>query len=390
MTGRKWYSSALIIYITMILFVIIDSFSPNKLLLSKNTKSKTKLLSQNGGIDIVTKRLTLGLSRLESKWKRRRVNGIEWIKLNVNEEEEEEVEEFVYVLPPYTTERPSCILIFIGGAGFGQFSHISYSELLEGISIRMNAAIITIPYQVKLDHFTLAKKCAGMTQKALWKCEDVLEWDVESLPRYALSHSLGSKLQLLMLAANTEWCQNLDGVGLMSYNNFGFIKSISMISDFIPETSDYILDRVLDVTQQITEGIGLEFYPSPKTMEEIIRVKLKKDLRLFCFDDDDLDSSPELLNEARCNIIVSGLPGTHLTPVYWKFSLDDVPGARDVLDEVSTFRGASFGNEENLNELVDEVYRWMIGKPSSNVPSWVFDKKSKTPKISAGREDLAE
>jgi len=88
---------------------------------------------------------------------------------------------------------------------------------------------------------------------------------------------------------------------------------------------------------------------------------------LFKFDDDDLDSSTRFLDcfeEGEPS--VSKLPGTHLSPVFLKLGVDDLdlPEEARVMADAATggFQNASFGNEEVLDTLVEEVSDWMLGK----------------------------
>jgi len=345
----------------------------------------------NAAIELVSKKLSSSLANLDStfqKIRRRKgsVNGeSEWTRLDINDEDDDDISnannEYVYLLPPPYTEKPSCVIIFIGGAVLGQFPHISYSELLQRLSTRMNAAILAIPYQVQLDHFNLAKQCATTVQKALWKCQDDYSWDLQEkgkIPLFTLSHSLGSKLLFIIMAANTKWMlEDVQSIGFMSFNNFSFVQSISMLRTMVEQirgtkeaTNNNIMDTIFDMTQQITTGLDIEFYPSPEAMEELIRSKVDQDFlekcRFFSFEDDDLDCTQSI----PCDnpLEVSKLPGNHLTPVYWKLSLDDLPveEVKDIASQFTNgFRSASFGDEESLDGLVDEVYNWMIGKGPS-------------------------
>jgi hypothetical protein len=54
--------------------------------------------------------------------------------------------------------------------------------------------------------------------------------------------------------------------------------------------------------------------------------------------------------------------------VYLKLGLEDLPDeARDMASAVTGgFQQASFGNEDALDMLIDEVYNWMIGKGPSD------------------------
>lgn len=53
--------------------------------------------------------------------------------------------------------------------------------------------------------------------------------------------------------------------------------------------------------------------------------------------------------------------------MFLKLGLDDLPDdARDMANQVTGgFQNASFGNEDTLDTLVDEVSRWMLGNGPS-------------------------
>ena len=75
----------------------------------------------------------------------------QWRKVVIRSEEgentsEEEEEDFVYLLPPLATFTPSLILLFLGGAGLGQFPHIEYDELLRRLTSRTNTTVLVDPY----------------------------------------------------------------------------------------------------------------------------------------------------------------------------------------------------------------------------------------------------
>lgn len=281
----------------------------------------------------------------------------------------------------------------------GQFPHIAYSELLQRLAKQTNAAVIAAPYQAGLDHFSLAKRTQILFQKALIQCEDDYEgWNTVTTPKYALSHSLGAKLHLISMAAAAD-DQYVQGAGLVAFNNFGFSGSLSMAKTFLEEfqssrgnddgqnQSDAyggVFDTIFGFAEQAINAAGLEFTPSPSQMEELVRLKLTPELqakcRLFSFDDDTLDSAESLLdsiantNDRNCGPPVSGLPGTHLTPVYLKLGLENLDledNVREMADQVSDgFQGASFGSEPELDSLVEEIYGWIVGKGVSRSPAW--------------------
>ena len=338
--------------------------------------------------------LVSALARLDQQYElstnRRRIG--EWEKLVLSEEPTDYKwnddltpppamkQEYVYLLEPTPPTTPSCVILFTGGAGLGTYPHIAYSELLKRISARLNAAVIAAPYDLGIDHFEISKKNGESLRKAIIKLEDERGY-ASSLPKFFLSHSLGCKLQTISLAA-TGIGSDLQGIGFMSYNNFGFSSIVQQTKSFARELQGNIgsgmdetmLDNIGQFAEMAIGMIGLEFNPSPADTERIVSTKYVKDLqdktRLFVFDDDGLDSSEGFLNACQeaggDGPKVSGLEGSHLGPVYINLNLDDLDlpdEARGIAGEMSGgFQGASFGDETVMQGAVNEVCNWVLGK----------------------------
>lgn len=299
------------------------------------------------------------------------------------------LKDFVYLLEPPSNTVPSCMLVFLGGAGLGQFPQIAYKEFLERLSDRLNAAVVTAPYTVGLDHFALAKKTGELSRRAVEHCqEDTTRLYPANLPVYCVAHSLGGKLATIHMAATQ---QEYSGVGLISFNNFGFTDTIRMAREFAEQirmnsstdrqSKDFaqggtsggdMLNQVFTFAETVLGTIGLDFSPNPEAMNKLIGLKYDEErqanTRLFVFDDDTLDNTQEFKGACQgFGPAISELPGTHLTPVYFKFGLDELPEeARGVAKGVTGgIESASFGNEEELSALVDEVCDWILGKGPS-------------------------
>ena len=284
----------------------------------------------------------------------------------------------------------------MGGAGLGQFPHIAYSDFLKRLSDKLNAAIITAPYTVGLDHFELAKQTGDRLRRAIIYCQDDPKRKYpDSLPIFALSHSLGCKLQTIYVAATA---QEYRGMGFISYNNFGFAQTIQMARRFAEqlrgsygldkrtmEKSEEAFNMIFGLAETVLGAVGLDFSPAAADTARLIQLKFDQELqqkaRMFVFDDDDLDTSQQFVES--CNGVgprASGLPGNHLTPVYFKLGLDNL---EDIPEEtkgmarefMGGFESASFGDENHMNELVEEVSNWILGKEPSRPPHW----KSTTP-----------
>jgi Protein of unknown function (DUF1350) len=355
--------------------------------------------------------LTSALARLDRQWKiqQRSQPRSRWTKLILpsdgatasSEESPETItppfQDYCYLLEPPNNSLPSCLIVFTGGAGLGAYPQIAYNEFLVRLSNRLNAAVITAPYQVGLDHFALAKSTGELTRRAILHCrDDTSRLYPTSLPIYSLSHSLGCKLSCIYIAATN---QSYDAIGYISFNNFGFGKTINMAKEFaetirkstgmdsqVSGVSSEALNSLFSLAEMAVSAVGIEFSPSQSEMNRLVSAKYgaeqKLKTRFFTFDDDLLENTKDVLNEGsdwqsdRC---VSGLPGTHLTPVYFKFGIEDLPDLPTEAQEMAReamngFRSASFGNEEELDVLVSEVCDWIMGKGPSRKPLWLRER----------------
>jgi hypothetical protein len=372
--------------------------------------------------------LTSALARLDKQWKiqlgSKNAKKSRWTKLVLPKDPNEEVVEerpeattdptavpkdFVWLLEPPNSSIPSCIIVFTGGAGLGQFPNIAYSQFLTRISNRLNAAVLTAPYSVGLDHFSLAKQTGEGLRRALLYCEDDPARQYSSnIPTYSLSHSLGGKLQTIYMGATG---QDFDGIGLVSFNNFSFGQTVKMGRMFAeqirksrgqqipnmknPFENEQILNTIFEFAEMAVGAIGVDFSPNADDTERLIQLKydnvLQSKTRLFVFDDDKLDSSKEFIENCSGGPgpSASGLPGGHLTPVYFKLDFDDV-GMDGVPEEARVmakeamggFQSATFGDEPHLDELVDEVCDWILGKGPKRPPEW--EKARQGPPLIAG------
>ena len=292
----------------------------------------------------------------------------------------------VYLLEPPNQSVPSCIITFVGGAGLGSYPQIAYNELLLRISDRLNAAVVAAPYQVGLDHFALAQETGERARQALEYCQDDPGYLYPvSLPVYSLSHSLGGKLTAIHMAATN---QDYAGVGMISFNNFGFGQTIGMAKEFaeeirtsiqgMPNIDPQLLDTVFSFAETAVSAIGIDFSPTTEQMERLINLKYDTEkqakTRLITFDNDKLQSTREFVDACEGQgPDVCELPGTHLTPVFFELGLDQIPDveAQNMAKEaMGGFEKASFGSEEELSQLVDEVCSWILGKEPSRRPDW--------------------
>ena len=271
----------------------------------------------------------------------------------------------------------------------GTYPQIAYNELLVRLSNRLNAACLTVPYQVGLDHFALAQTVGEDIHSALDLAREQ-NFAMPEAPVYCLAHSLGAKLMTIYISATKE---AYDGMGWISFNNFGFGQTIGMAKDFAEEirngvmgsndptrtvegsSTDEIFNQVFNFAETVFSAMDIDFAPNPVQMEQLIGMKYQPDwqrkTRLFTFDQDKLQNTEDFC--AQASVDVSELPGTHLTPVYFALGIDQIPDeeaqnmARDAMGGLEK---ASFGNEEELNTLVNEVASWILGKGPSQRPAW--------------------
>ena len=240
-----------------------------------------------------------------------------------------------------------------------------------------------------LDHFALSQQSGERLRKAIVYCQDdPARQYPENLPIYSLSHSLGAKLQTIYVAATQ---QDYAGIGFLAYNNFDFSQTIAMAKSFANEIqkqqgrsftsagmNNELLDTIFGFAEQAISAIGLDFSPSKADTSRLIEMRYDEDYqkktRLFVFDDDTLDSSRSFVEDCQgSGPSASALPGNHLTPVYFQLGLDDLDVTdelKGMAEEAGGLSSASFGNEQELEALVNEVCGWIKGQNPSREPRW--------------------
>jgi Protein of unknown function (DUF1350) len=393
-----------IVIFVAIYFTSVLSLAP--VLPRRSNRSRTLRLfsSSAGSVNDPSVELTNTLARLDQQWKMQQKSQprSRWTTIVLSKEDEgkksfEEPsfstvtsgQDYCYLLEPPNNSVPSCLIVFTGGAGLGTYPQIAYNEFLLRLSNRLNAAVITAPYQVGLDHFALAKNTGDITRRAILHCQDDPSRQYSAnIPAFSLSHSLGSKLACIYVTA-TE--QNYNGIGYISFNNFSFGATIGMAKEFaevIQNSAGYdnrvsgissdAINTLFNFAEMAISAVGIDFSPSQNDMDRLMRLKYGDEqrfkTRFFSFDNDILENTQEAV--AACGDIptVSGLPGTHLTPVYFKLGIEDLElpdDAKEVArDAMGGFRNISFGNNEELELLVSEVCNWILGQGPTRQPIW--------------------
>ena len=130
-------------------------------------------------------------------------------------------------------------------------------------------------------------------------------------------------------------------------------------------------------------NVDLNFTPSKQELYDDISTDAKSfqqtNIRLFSFDDDDIDNSLEFVSAYSqrgikgTTITTQSLNGNHLTPVYLDLSM--VPGAGEIIGGGTG--GFKFGDLNDVEQLIDSVADWCLGKgPTTNEIDVAFIESS--------------
>lgn len=225
-----------------------------------------------------------------------------------------------------------------------------------------------------------------MIRRAIIHCEeDPARLYSPQLPTYCLAHSLGCKLASIYMAATG---QEFEGIGLISFNNFGFSNTIKLVREFAEEIQEgthfasrrridsAALDGFFTFAENLMGNLNVEFTPSPSETERLLSLKYSPDrqrkTRLFVFDEDNMDSSASIVQSLRKEgdgVTLSSLPGNHLTPVYFQLGLGSLPEEARYMaaDSLGGLQSISYGNLDELTALVQEVANFILGKAPSRV-----------------------
>ena len=136
------------------------------------------------------------------------------------------------------------------------------------------------------------------------------------------------------------------------------------------------LPNLTALAERAASAAGLSFTPSPEeTIDGVKRRFSSTRVRLVSFKDDDLDQNDELETALRkrfemvvqgdAPIVVSTLPGNHLTPVFFKFD-----GAK-LSPAFGKLGGLSVGDEEAVRRLADEAVKFRGEEEQEGVRSSV-------------------
>ena len=278
---------------------------------------------------------------------------------------------------------PHLIFYCPRSVGLGTYPQVAYNEFLLRLSNQLNAAVITAPYPVGLDHAQLAQRNGDLLERAVKYCRNDRSRQYPSeLPTFSLAHSLGSKLSCLHAIDQPEQQRrlNIQAHGYISFNNFGFDQTFTMAKQvgntFRLHTGlarnkehELLVDGFFSLAERIVQVAAVEFRPSPAQTLSQLRYRLtaqqREKIRLFTFDSDRMDSARDVVSVCEdatgtSSVVprVSSLPGTHLTPVFFRLLPDGATAQ------------AQLGKEDDLQALVEEVCGWVHGREPTVEPVW--------------------
>ena len=277
------------------------------------------------------------------------------------------------VLMPEKT-IPWGVTHFLGGAVMGQFPELCYSSLLQPFVDKTGMAVVCTPYELSRDHQDLADTASKDFLEAMDLGQERFGWAKDRMPRLAMGHSLGAKLQVLLCCQRPD--PMLSGVALLAFNNFGVEDQVRLLREFLKVVQgnsglggfggDQLWETFLEpAIGRAAKMSGMQFTPGPDEVLDMVEESYKPELRtrLFRFSDDTLDCSEELLSSFVMRRARSAdrleMKGGHLTPVVVSLSEMAPAGAAGNVAERLKERfgafGATLGNERELEDLVQAL-----------------------------------
>ena len=291
---------------------------------------------------------------------------------------------------------------FIGGAVLGSYPHIAYDAFLSALCDGAGVAVVATPYELGTDHGAISAKCQRDFARA-WSALCAREnLPRDSAPVFAAGHSLGCKL--LLLAACVAGPSDAESKGdttlvrdpaaraghlFIAFNNATAADSVRLLEKFARELLERRAERasggdarmndafegftrnlpsLTALAEKAARAAGMDFTPGPdETLERAKRGFESPRVRLVRFADDDLDQNAELERTLRrrfelvapagdARVSVAELPGTHLSPVFFKF---DVAGLSPAFAKLG---GVKVGDEAQVERLARDGVAFLTGK----------------------------
>ena len=291
---------------------------------------------------------------------------------------------------------------FVGGAVLGSYPHIAYDAFLSRLCDDAGVAVVATPYELGTDHGAISAECQHKFARA-WNALCAREnLPRDSAPVFAAGHSLGCKL--LLLAACVAGPSDAESKGdttlvrdpaaraghlFIAFNNATAADSVRLLEKFARELLERRAERasggdarmndafegftrnlpsLTALAEKAARAAGMDFTPGPdETLERAKRGFESPRVRLVRFADDDLDQNAELERTLRrrfelvapagdARVSVAELPGTHLSPVFFKF---DVAGLSPAFAKLG---GVKVGDEAQVERLARDGVAFLTGK----------------------------
>lgn len=290
---------------------------------------------------------------------------------------------------------PRGVVHFLGGALLGAFPSASYDVTCRLLSEYANVVVIATPYELSLDHGTLAEEAQRNFQEA-WATLRAKYGLPPDLPVHRIGHSLGAKLQLLSLcggmaaenatvgevvllgsgddaefAAPTDFGSSASkedvlrsppcaSLTLMAYNNFSAVDTISLIEEVAAELGGKpgldagirfalgAVPMVARMAERAAATVGVEFSPGP---EETLRMASTsfsapaKGTLILSFPEDKLDQRDDLLEAINGGVTSPGPAKAETLPVVARGHLAPVCVTVDVGDAAANAAAAAGADE---------------------------------------------
>lgn len=309
------------------------------------------------------------------------------------------------------------VVHFCGGLVVSPSPQIAYRYFLESLAQR-GYVILATSYAVDLDY---SKPAAEILHKFESAKSSIPEYS--SLPLFAVGHSLGALMQVLMCSNVTSYASQCSGSALISFNNKPIDEAVPLFKElFVPALTPYgdiarlpslnsvfeeikVLRRksfqlARDVITLNTEGNPLEpqllrtlsdaeaiaelgdqvpqvlssiamgkdaFTPTPAEVKELIRDSFPNLSPLIVsFTVDSLDESPSLESALSPSVDAQSLKlqGTHLTPLAVDPDSSPLPEMKSVPSPFD-LRGALLSDADSLVDALDKYFEERSGSPSA-------------------------
>ena len=282
--------------------------------------------------------------------------------------------------------RAFAVCHFIGGAVLGAYPQIVYDATLRALSFA-GFIIVATPYDVALDHGTVALACGASLSEAV---QTVVTRDAYGkLPLFGFGHSLGAKLLLLLACSNASGAPAYEAQAFVAFNNASAADSVRLVEAYArellakraaasPDQQSAVFDSVLRampalgaMAERVATSAGYEFTPNPGATMDAARSRFApRRALLVSYASDTLDQNASLRDALLSRTPSSASsaasasqppavlsppprPGNHLSPVVVKLEA----GASPLGDRVGAL---SFGDVASAEALGRDVASFFV------------------------------